>query len=75
LITVPDLTAIKDEAVKRAFEALMAQLGVLQTLVITDGVKIPTAHSKQATIYIDVADGDLKIIFGDGKIATIVVDT
>lgn len=44
-------------------------------LVIGDNITAPTATAGSAKIYVDVADGDLKIIFGDGTIKTIVVDT
>lgn len=35
----------------------------------------PPEEEGYATIYIDPADGDLKIKYGDGTIKTIVVDT
>ena len=44
-------------------------------LQITDGVSTPSTVSGQAIIYVDSADGDLKVKFGDGTIKTIVVDT
>lgn len=43
--------------------------------VLADGVTAPTASVGYAKIYVDTADGDLKIIFGDGTVKTIVVDT
>jgi len=43
--------------------------------ILADGVAAPTATVGFAKIYIDTADGDLKIIFGDGTIKTIVTDT
>lgn len=44
-------------------------------LVLTDGVAAPAAVSGQAQIYVDTADGDLKVRFGDNVTKTIVVDT
>ena len=45
------------------------------TLNLTDGLTAPSATVGRAKIYVDTADGDLKVIFGDGTIKTIVVDT
>jgi hypothetical protein len=44
-------------------------------LAIKDGLTAPSATSGLAKLYVDTADGDLKVIFGDGVIKTIVVDT
>jgi hypothetical protein len=44
-------------------------------LRIVDGVSAPAAATGYAQIYVDTADGDLKIIFADGTIKTIVTDT
>lgn len=44
-------------------------------LALTDGISAPAATSGVAKIYVDTSDGDLKVIFGDGTIKTIVVDT
>lgn len=44
-------------------------------LEIADGLAAPAAAAGRARIYIDVADGDLKIKFADGVIKTISVDT
>ena len=40
-----------------------------------DGITAPAAVVGRAIIYVDSADGDLKIIFGDGFIATIAADS
>ncbi len=42
---------------------------------IPDGVTAPATRTSFARIYIDTADGDLKIKFADGTVKTIVVDT
>jgi hypothetical protein len=42
---------------------------------ITDGITAPGASAGRARIYVDSADGELKVIFGDGIIKTIVLDT
>jgi len=44
-------------------------------LTIVDGITAPATVSGVAQIYVDAADGDLKIRFGDGVTKTIVVDT
>jgi hypothetical protein len=49
--------------------------GYVNGLYLTDGVTAPTTAAGHAIIYVDTADGDLKIKFGDGTVKTIVVDT
>lgn len=44
-------------------------------LVLTDGITAPSATVGFAKIYVDTADGDLKVIFGDGVIKTLATDT
>jgi hypothetical protein len=44
-------------------------------LQITDGISAPSSESGIAKIYVDTADGDLKVKFGDGTVKTIVTDT
>jgi hypothetical protein len=43
--------------------------------LLKDGVTAPSTLAGYASIYVDTADGDLKIKFGDGTVKTIVVDT
>ncbi len=42
---------------------------------LTDGVTAPGTASGWAQIYVDSADGDLKVKFGDGTVKTIATDT
>lgn len=44
-------------------------------LRIDDGITAPTTSAGTAALYVDTADGDLKVKFGDGTVKTIVVDT
>lgn len=41
---------------------------------LTDGVSAPSTASGKALLYVDTADGDLKVKFGDGTVKTIVTD-
>ena len=45
------------------------------TLGIRDGCTAPSAVPGMAFVYVDQADGDLKIRFGDGTTKTIVTDS
>jgi hypothetical protein len=49
--------------------------GSFNQLSIIDGVSAPSTVSGSALIYVDSADGDLKIKFGDGTVKTIATDT
>lgn len=44
-------------------------------LVFRDGVTAPSATAGYVKMYVDTADGDLKVIFGDGTVKTLSVDT
>lgn len=44
-------------------------------VALTDGITAPSTISGIAQIYVDTADGDLKVKFGDGVVKTIVIDT
>jgi len=46
-----------------------------QAFSMTDGIPAPGATSGRAKIYVDSADGDLKVVFGDGVVKTIVTDS
>lgn len=51
------------------------ELDVNGSIGITDGVTAPAFVSGKAFIFVDSADGDLKIVFGDGTTKLIVTDT
>lgn len=59
--------------------AVQADLDALREastqLIITDGITAPGATAGVAKIYVDTADGDLKCVFSDSTVKTIVVDT
>jgi hypothetical protein len=44
-------------------------------LGIKDGITAPSAVSGMAVIYVDTADGDLKVKFADGTVKTLATDT
>jgi hypothetical protein len=52
-----------------------SSLKVDGALEIKDGMTAPSATTGIAKIYVDTADGDLKVIFADGTVKTIVTDT
>ena len=52
-----------------------AQLTVNGAMALVDGMTAPSTTSGWAKIYVDSADGDLKVKFGDGTTKTIMTDT
>lgn len=42
---------------------------------LVDGITAPGTESGKAIVYVDTADGDLKVKFGDGVIKTLATDT
>lgn len=63
----------RSAAIERGFAELSQAAKTVLTLV--DGVTDPNAETGVAKIYVDSSDGDLKIIFSDGTVKTIVTDT
>jgi hypothetical protein len=59
--------------VRLADDSAFAMLAA-EYLSITDGITAPGAVAGRARLYVDIADGDLKVIFGDGVIKTITTD-
>lgn len=46
-----------------------------KAMQIPDGITAPATTAGWASLYVDVADGDYKVKFGDGVVKTITVDT
>ena len=67
--------AMDELEVKNASLELTADTASFNELSIVDGITAPSARTGKAQIYVDTADGDLKVIFSDGTVKTIVVDT
>lgn len=63
------------QKVQRTLNTLLEYLQESDQLTLTDGITAPTATVGKAKIYVDTSGGDLKVIFGDGTVKTIVVDT
>lgn len=47
----------------------------MQVMALVDGIAAPSAQAGRALIYVDTADGDLKVKFADGTTKTIATDT
>ena len=61
---------------EKKIEALAAsEYNRMNMLYLTDGLTAPSTASGWAIIYVDTADGDLKVKFGDGKVTVIAADT
>lgn len=65
----------KIAALSARVEALEVKEQKYRSLALIDGITAPATYSGFALIYVDTADGDLKIKFGDGTVKTIVIDT
>jgi hypothetical protein len=47
----------------------------VNNLALVDGITAPGTQAGYAVIYVDTADGDLKVKFGDGTTKVIAADT
>ena len=47
----------------------------MREMALIDGTSAPSTRAGYATIYVDSADGDLKVKFGDGTVKTIATDS
>jgi hypothetical protein len=52
-------------------DAVSGSLPRSNAMSIKDGITVPDAISGQANLFVDVADGSLKVIFGNGNIIVI----
>ena len=71
------ILALVDEvrSLRRRVEALEGGERATKVLWLRDGVTAPSAVAGLNGLYTDVADGDLKVVFGDGVRKTVVIDT
>lgn len=73
---IPEQGLRTEEAIQRLIRTVNNILsGIQPAILLQDGVPAPQYAPNKATIYVDATDGDLKVVFGDGTIKTIVVDT
>ena len=73
---IPETGLSDAETIRRVVRTLNNLLkGNASALLIQDNVPAPTYAPGKVTLYVDAADGDLKAVFGDGVIKTIVTDT
>ena len=64
------------DSLEKKIESLeSAEYNRVNVLYLTDGMTAPSTASGWALLYVDTADGDLKVKFGDGHVETIAVDT
>lgn len=75
-----DLNALLDvwreiNALKKRIVELERDDGAPSSVGLRDGVTAPSTITGQAQIYVDTADGDLKVKFGDGVTKTLATDT
>jgi len=64
-----------DTLEKRIESLEAAEYNRLNSLLLLDGISAPGTVSGWAILYVDGADGDLKVKFGDGTVAVIAADT
>jgi hypothetical protein len=69
------LTALPGNAAGQILGGFYDNFGGANHVWFADGITAPSATSGFAKLYVDTADGDLKVIFGDGTVKTIATDT
>ena len=70
-ITSEFTLADKVKLISTEFGATVGALNSLGALVIPDGIPEPPAVVSFTQIYVDQADGNLKVKFGDGTVKTL----
>lgn len=73
-LVIFDTSALTTKRITRA-ELAVGMQADNPILNITDGVTAPATQAGRVLIYVDAADGDLKVKFGDGIVKTIATDT
>jgi hypothetical protein len=64
-----------DQLDKRIESLEASEYNRMNLMYLTDGITAPSTASGWAILYVDTADGDLKVKFGDGHVETIAVDS
>lgn len=88
--TRTDFTLLRFGGITSSFPALKRSATALETKLaddsayaqhnqliaaLVDGITAPSATVGLAKIFVDTADGDLKVLFGDGTVKTLATDT
>lgn len=73
---IPEQGISQEDQLRRLVRAVNNILrGDQHSVIMQDNVPAPQYAPGKVTIYVDATDGDLKAVFGDGTIKTIVADT
>lgn len=75
VLSTAHLAPASDAGVDVGQPTLRVRRTYTQVVALIDGITAPSAITGHALLYVDTADGDLKVIFGDGTVKTISVDT
>ena len=81
ILQLGDAAGVRSLAIMDSAPATVASInsdGVVMSeshLKIADGITAPGTATGYALIYVDTADGDLKVIFGDSVVKTLATDT
>lgn len=75
ILKTRNVQPIVDDSSDLGTSSLRWSVGYINNSALKDGITAPTTESGTAFIYVDSADGDLKVKFGDGTIKTIATDT